>query len=123
MSSFGENIFIITQKIVYNCKLMWFIRRIRENRRLSEHDERLETLERKMKSLELSWEDTFDKLKHMTGRMNKRAAIIEASEAQNDEEGSEQLSTGNGAPDSLGRILTPRQLKLQHEILRRRAGM
>ena len=46
----------------------------------AEVEERLGRLEREMKQLTLEWTDAYDRLKHMMGRVAKRAANLERLE-------------------------------------------
>lgn len=56
--------------------------------------ERSENLERAFKGIELDWEESYDKLKHLMARITKR------QKAQNDEEAApEALGPMNGRPE------------------------
>ena len=83
-------------------------------------DERLTALERAFKALELEWDDTYDKLRRAMGRVVKSRAIIEAAEKTSD---AEEPAEANGNDQvSRGRLLNPRQMQLQQQILKRRGG-
>lgn len=95
----------------------------RNSRRLTNLEEDLQRLQRKFDALELEWNDVYDKLRRSMGRIVKSRAIIEAKE-QPPEDGREAPAAGS-SPElvrSGGRLLTPRQLQIQQDILKRRAG-
>jgi hypothetical protein len=48
--------------------------------RLSDLEDRVETLERGQKGLELEWSDTFDNLRRVLGKISKRASREAAGE-------------------------------------------
>lgn len=91
--------------------------------RLEAFEETLKTLERRVKSVELDWELAYDKLHVLMGRISKRAEKMH-KEAEN--EGRLYPSdTEDLAPESsLTRFstLSPRQVNIQREIMRRRAN-
>ena len=88
-------------------------------KRLSEAETKLERLEREIKSIQLDWENTYDKMRHMMGRMAKRA---EAMHAEAEERG--DLHNGNvgWSPEELSILsrLPPAQRKYQESILMKR---
>ncbi|SRR6266849_1429963 len=96
---------------------MWWFSNSRSAKAL---DERLTSLERAFKALELEWDDTYDKLRRAMGRVVKSRAILEASE-KNSEVVSPTGANGD-ALSSRGRLLTPRQMEIQQKILQRRGG-
>lgn len=51
-------------------------------------DERLLDLERTVKALQLEWEDTYDRLRRLMGRIAKREAIDGARKSREDAPGS-----------------------------------
>ncbi len=104
-------------------------RHLKENRRLTEHEDRLDRLERAFKVLEGQWDDTYDRMRHMMGRIVKRAAVIEKHEAQEAEQTAEREplpDPTDGATEPAGqfegRYLTARQRQLQQQILGRRSA-
>lgn len=80
--------------------------------------ERLEAVERKLRSSELDWDELYDKCKRLLGRVAKERANMErTAEAEETPASTEtQPSQGNGR-------LNPRQREIQQAILRRRAGL
>lgn len=71
--------------------------------------DRLEKLERSLKALELEWEDAYDKLRHMMGRVAKRAEALERSE--------QQIEHGVALPPATGIAgLSPRAAQIQERI-------
>lgn len=92
-------------------------RAAREQVRLEED---LRRLERDFKALELEWGDVYDKLRKAMGRIVKSRAIIEARE--DGREGAE-APVPEAQPSSSGHLLTPRQMTIQQQILKRRAGL
>jgi phage shock protein A len=72
--------------------------------------ERMETLERAMRALQLDWDDAYDKMRTLTARFTKRAQQIEKHE--------EQVLPENGSPTgSTTATLDP----ISRRILERRA--
>lgn len=93
---------------------MWLLRKIRENRRFAELEERIEKLERGHRALDMEWSEHYDKIRHMFGRMAKRSAIIEkANEAE------EAQQEAGEPPDESPLLdgLSARQRLLQAQIL------
>jgi hypothetical protein len=91
----------------------------KESRRVSKLEDRLENVERELQSVTLEWENVFRKLRKIMGKIHREEAIMRESTAT---EGAESpadpaaIGTSNG-----GRLLTPRQMQIQQEILKRRA--
>lgn len=56
----------------------WF----RQARRLSELEERLEKAERGLASAQLDWDELYEKMRRLMGRVTKRAAVVEEAEAE-----------------------------------------
>jgi hypothetical protein len=83
--------------------------------------ERLETVERALKATKLEWEDTYDRMRRMMGRIAKRGLPDEAN--TNPEAAAEPAADGPGFNGVSAGGLTPRQRELQQQILRHRAGM
>lgn len=85
--------------------------------------DRQEKLERDMRALELDWENTYDKLKTMMQRVAKRHEAVVRLEEQHTERAATAIDTSGGPSNgSGGRLLTPRQLEVQQQVLRRRGG-
>jgi hypothetical protein len=76
--------------------------------------DRLETLERTVKSLRLEWEDAYDKMRTLTARFVKRAQRIEQHEEE--EQTEQETPTGSTTVSSAVDPITRR-------ILERRARM
>jgi DNA anti-recombination protein RmuC len=88
--------------------------------RISELEERLEKLEKKYKDLSLEWENAYDKLKTMMGRVAKRAEAMHDAAEDNGQLHPEELPNEPAIPNWAR--LTPRQKQIQYEIWKRRAG-
>ena len=86
-----------------------------------ELEERVSTVERKLKDLELEWENAYDKIRHMMGRIAKRAATVAQSEAPTEPQytGVEESISSSPLTPMMSR-LSPAQQRTQMEILRRR---
>ncbi len=86
--------------------------------------ERLEKLERDFKALQLEWENSYDKLRSMMGRIAKRAEKLH-DEAEADgrlaPRSEAQRAVGDGRT-STHTLLNEHQRDVQQQILRRRAG-
>ncbi len=91
-------------------------------KRLTEHDDALLRVERRLAALEIQWGDTLDRLKTMMGRLLKERQRTERAAAEispEDREGhlsDEDVSAGmNHVPG-----WSPRQQEAQQRILARR---
>lgn len=86
--------------------------------RVSELENALAKALGEIKSLRMEWEDAYEKLARMMGRISKRAASLEKAEAE------EPVPVNGDAPlhSTGGRMLSPRQLTIQQQILQRRGG-
>ena len=90
-------------------------------KRLTELEEVVSDLTRLVKSRDLDWEDMRARCKRLLDRTEKAARVIKSEQADTDlatqpEGGAEE----NGVKISSGRLLTPRQMTLQQQILLRR---
>lgn len=86
-------------------------------RRVSELEERLEKLERALADKDLDWVDMRARCKRLLDRTEKAAQRVSTGSTQ-DAEPIPQQDSGNG-----GRVLSPHQMEVQQQILRRRAGV
>ncbi len=91
------------------------------SRRLGKLEEDLSGLDRRLKALELDWNDVYAKLRRIMSRISKTSAIIDAKERA-EEEGIEAPSTSPDGSSPHGPFLSSRQRFIQQQILRRRAG-
>lgn len=89
-------------------------RRLQESKALRELQDRLETVERDVKRLRLEWEDSYDRLRHIMGRLNKRAAREQQADGEQ--------PTPEPTPPELGRPMTAREAALW-EIAKRRGAV
>ncbi len=89
----------------------------RHSRRLERLEDAVDRLEHDFKALEMDWQTVYDKVRKAMGRMVKSSAIMEAREM-----GEEPESAANPGTTPNGRLLTPRQMQIQQQILRRRTG-
>jgi phage-related minor tail protein len=83
-------------------------------RQWAEVEERLGALERQMKALTLEWNDAYDRIRHMMGRVAKRAAYLDKQEAA-----PTMIEHGVEVPTTLN----PRLAAIQAKILNRRSGL
>jgi len=91
-------------------------------KQVSELEERVQKLEREMHSLQLDWENAYDKLRQMMGRISKRAEQLhDAAESAGNLYPSDE-SPSDGLPEGVPRTLTARQTAVQRAILARRNG-
>lgn len=65
--------------------MWWFSSQKEPSVTLRKVQERLESLERQVNTLDLEWSDTYDKLKHIVGRIVKRSAILQSQTDRTDE--------------------------------------
>jgi hypothetical protein len=82
-------------------------------RKIEALQEDFATLRREFNSLKLDWENTQNKLLHVMGRMNKRAALAQEKE---------DALMGVTATDVTPTTLTPRQRLINEQIARRRGN-
>ena len=80
-------------------------------KKLQDVEERLEKIERDLKGIQMDWSDVYDKIRRTMGRIVKRAE--KAPIPQIGEEEGEAESTA-------AQSLSPRQLQVTREIMRRR---
>lgn len=96
-------------------------------RRVSELEEELRKVKLDLRDVKLEWENTYDKLRHLMGRIAKRSAIMQSESTLPEGE------SAGGSADGLGPTsespltpilsrLTPSQQRVQMDIMRRRAG-
>ena len=91
-------------------------------RRISELEEELSKVKRRVDEVELDWANYLDKFKRIVNRIAKRAEIVENHERQEaDELTGDQPAPLSGASPTWAR-LTPRQRQVQMSILQRRAN-
>ncbi len=81
-------------------------------RKIEELQEDFAKLKREFAGLTLEWQNTLNKLLHITGRMNKRAALAQERE---------DAMMGELPVVESGRPLTPRQQLINAQIASRRA--
>jgi hypothetical protein len=90
----------------------------RASKRLTEQEEAMSRVERRVTALEIQWADTLDRLKTMMGRLIK--------ERSRTEKAAENLAPGSSESDQLetvepgGHGFTPGQMAAQQRILARR---
>ncbi len=94
---------------------MWILR---HSRAIGDLERRLDALERDFKALAMDWDVVYDKVRKSMNRMVKSKAIMDVKESES-ENGSATVLDGATAQ---GHLLSPAQLRIQQQILRRRAG-
>ena len=97
---------------------MWPFRQKEPSRALRQLADRVDELEHQVKSLDLEWSDTYDKLRHIMGKIVKRDARMQEQTAQ---EASEVLPAPGGAPDP--RVNPERAYALSQIAKRRGLGV
>ena len=60
-------------------------------------EQQIRDLEGRMKGIEGQWDDTYDKLRRLTGRITKTAALRDAEKEKPDESNSNSGSPSNGS--------------------------
>jgi len=98
-----------------------FSRDTKARRAVEELEERFTKLEREFRSLQMEWENAYDKMRTMMGRVSKRAEILQKEM----DGGKPPLSPEEEvlAEGSNHQTFSARQKLLQQAILRRRAGL
>jgi hypothetical protein len=100
-----------------------FFSDLKTRRAIADLTERLETIERTLKATRLEWEDTYDRLRRLMGRVAKRALRDESAvDPEHVEPTADDSRGADGAMTATHSLLTPRQRQFQQEILRRRGG-
>jgi hypothetical protein len=109
--------------------LFTLLQRRREEKKRDEAFEdlikRVEKLDRQMASLQLDWENAYDRLHQLMGRVSKRAEIAAKAERMHEEaEGNGDLHNSNvEIPPQIPGYLTPRQKQIQLSILAKRRNV
>ena len=89
---------------------------LRTQKRLEEIEETLSRIESAFKKLQVEWDDTYDKFRHLQWRVTKRVRVLEGVEQA--PEGDTTGGKENEQPGSSS--LSPRQIEAQQKILARR---
>ena len=106
--------------------LRTLFRRVAEEKKRQEAlevlEERMDKLDSAFKSLQLDWENAYDRLHQLMGRVSKRAEIARKAEEMHDAaEDAGQLHNGDVEIAGNSAIfLSPRQKQLQYQILKSR---
>lgn len=90
--------------------------------RVQDLEETINKLERRIKALELDWENAYDRLHSLMGRVSKRAQVAQKAEEMHEyAESQHSLTPLSQAEEEISRFaLTQHQRGLQHAILSRR---
>jgi hypothetical protein len=80
---------------------------------------RLERLEKRMKSLEEDWTETYGKFRTLQMRVAKQVQRLDQSPAHQEDQAGEGETTGTSVATSL----SPRAALIQQQILQRRKAM
>lgn len=81
-------------------------------------ENRIDKLESAIRSLQVEWDDVYARIRRVLSSVAKRDAMLASREA--DQGNGPTVIPSEGPARSA--FLTPRQLQLQQEILKRRAG-
>jgi len=92
--------------------------RLKCDKRLSEHDDALARVDRRLTALEIQWTDTLDRLKTMMGRVLRERQRAEAS--RGDRTAEEQASLTDEDVASGHTTMNQRQAAINERILARR---
>lgn len=98
---------------------MHFLRRLFQSEDTAEIHERLDKLEKNDRNREVEWTEVYSKFRTLQMRVAKQVQRLDANSSQEETtggEGEETTTSGLGA----GSSLSPRQAKLQREIMARR---
>jgi hypothetical protein len=93
----------------------------RVKRRVSDLEEEVSKLKRKFAELELDWNNTYDKMRSMMGRIAKRADVVDNA-ARTERPESEGVDREGLTTSPLWSKLTARQKQIQMQVLNRRAN-
>ena len=98
---------------------MGFFRRLFESEDTSELRQSVEELQKRLRNIEEEWTETYNRFRTLQMRVAKQVQRLDANSSQEETtggEGEETTTSGLGA----GSSLSPRQAKLQREIMARR---
>lgn len=95
---------------------MWFWRQKEPSPTLRRLHDRMDELEHQVKTLDLEWSDTYDKLRHIIGKIAKRSARMEEQTAA---EGLEAAAAPAVVP---GPQMSPDRAYALEQIRKRRGG-
>jgi len=100
--------------------MTWFWRK-KESQSIQELWEAIKTITREVERKDMDWADMRARCKRLLDRTEKAAARAESAETAVP---SENVPQGNGESTELhGRVLSPRQMEVQQQILKRRAHL
>ncbi len=77
--------------------------------------ERMEKLEHVLKGAQLDWDDLYEKMRRLHGRVQKRAALIERADAQNEV----GVDGPEASIDPVSERILARRRRLNHVVLSR----
>ena len=98
---------------------MW--ERFKALRRISELEERVAGCERHLKAVQLDYDDLYDRMKRLSGRVAKRDEREQAAEDRAPIARGEDLTATSVLSPGFSK-LTPRQRQIQYQIMQRRAN-
>ena len=101
---------------------MWRFDSLRVSKRLSEQEEAMASVQRRLTALEVQWTDTLDRLKSMMGRLIKERSRTERAAEQISPEGREANLSDEDVAAGAVQVpgWSPRQQEAQNRILARR---
>jgi hypothetical protein len=82
-------------------------------------------LRRDLDDRDLDWIEMRARCKRLLDRTEKAQRAIDSATPQEAESQPQELQSNNGegATTTMGRVLSPRQMEIQQQVLRRRAGI
>ncbi len=98
--------------------MLWWTTEKNCSSRLDELDEEVAKLKRMVQEKDLDWLELRSRCKRLLDRTEKAAK----SNGTGNLEVADQVATGNVLSTATGRLLSPHQLEVQQQILKRRAG-
>lgn len=88
---------------------------------MEDNTDRLERLEKAMRSIEMEWSDVYGKFRRLQMRVAKQVQRVEAAEdAEHQVPTEEEVNVVPSADGIAGLTLSPRAAKIQQQILERR---
>jgi DNA anti-recombination protein RmuC len=95
------------------------LKRLFQSEDTSELHARLDAIEKRMRSVEEDWTEVYNKFRTLQMRVAKQVQRLDANSSQEEPQGAEGDENGDVTTPTIS-SLSPRQQKLQREIMARR---
>ncbi len=99
---------------------MGFFRRLFESEDTSELRQSVEELQKRLRNIEEEWTETYNRFRTLQMRVAKQVQRLDANSSQEEPQGADSVDASDSNGLAAGSTLSPRQAKLQREIMARR---